>query len=413
VSRVSPFISRRVAWILFGTWVFVILAATLTPQGGRTPDELLERCIRCAANWLEDDISNVVLFLPFGAFAALGGWRRGSIIVRAGLLSLAIETSQYLFVGGRDSSMSDVVTNTIGATLGAFLAHPAFGAIVAQGPAARRWLRWAGAAVVAFTVVVSSLMLPSRATTPVWALVERDHAQVVVTRASVNGQPVRIGKVSGDSSFREILRRNDLTVSVDVSHLGKPSRRWDVFSLVDPAASPDPVDIRSTRRGWFGALAWRSQDVGLVGASILLPRSGAVEPPLTVTLERHGSLVSLTESSALGRRRSVTSLNASMVWIPFFPASIALTGSFQPIGVVWVFGVVALLGWFAGRSREWSAGIEVVIMVGASWGIPMALFGLAAPPPWAWGTALVAGAVGAVLGRRFFGAADSSGGGRT
>lgn len=409
MTTVPPTISRRLAWILFGTWVFVILAATLTPSGGRTPDELLQRCIRCAANWLEDDISNVVLFLPFGAFAALGGWRRGSIIVRAGLMSLFIETAQYLFVGGRDSSMSDVVTNTIGATLGALLAYPALWAMVARGRAARRWLRWTGAAVVAFTVVVSSLMLPSRASTPVWAQVEPDHAHVAVTRASINGQPVRIGKVEWNPSVREVLRRNDLTVSVDVSGLAMPLRRWDLFGLVDPVSSPDPVEIRSTRRGWLGVLAWRSQDVGLVGAAILLPRSSAVRPPLTITLERHGALVSLTESSALGRRSSVTSLNATMVWIPFFPAETVLTGSFQRKGVVWVFGVVALLGWFAGRSREWSAGTDVAIVVLASWGIPMVLFGMAAPPPWAWGTALVAGAVGAALGRRLFGAADSSG----
>src|SRR5690606_9803386 len=68
-----------------------------------------------------DNIANVLLFLPFGAALALIGLRP----LRAGLVgmlvSLMVEIAQLLVISGRDSTPADLISNTVGAALGAWL----------------------------------------------------------------------------------------------------------------------------------------------------------------------------------------------------------------------------------------------------------------------------------------------------
>jgi VanZ family protein len=74
-----------------------------------------------------DLIANVLLYMPFGFFAALSLSRRGAFVpiavaAAAGLvLSGAIEIAQF-YDAGRDSQMTDVYANTGGALLGAIAA---------------------------------------------------------------------------------------------------------------------------------------------------------------------------------------------------------------------------------------------------------------------------------------------------
>jgi glycopeptide antibiotics resistance protein len=74
-----------------------------------------------------DIVANVIGFIPLG-FTLCGylssRWGRGAGIVATvllcGLLSLSIETFQW-FLPTRDSDMTDVITNTMGAVGGALL----------------------------------------------------------------------------------------------------------------------------------------------------------------------------------------------------------------------------------------------------------------------------------------------------
>lgn len=68
--------------------------------------------------------ANVVLFIPVGFAAALAfsskrWWQIGAFGM---LLSGCIELGQYLFLHDRFASVSDIVTNTSGAVIGALLA---------------------------------------------------------------------------------------------------------------------------------------------------------------------------------------------------------------------------------------------------------------------------------------------------
>ena len=137
---------------------FVLIAAlTLLPQ----PEEAARAaatpitCILCGDLGTVDFLLNVLLFVPLGAGLLLAGfsWRR--TVVLAGLLTCLIELLQMEVITGRDASLGDVLANTIGAGLGAFLAARWRGFIFPESGRARRlalayalalaWI-WAGTA---------------------------------------------------------------------------------------------------------------------------------------------------------------------------------------------------------------------------------------------------------------------------
>ena len=81
-------------------------------------------------SWRADVIANILGFMPFGfvlcGFFALSRPRPQAILISTlvgGLLSFSVESLQY-YIPQRDSSLTDVISNTTGTLLGALIAHP-------------------------------------------------------------------------------------------------------------------------------------------------------------------------------------------------------------------------------------------------------------------------------------------------
>src|SRR2546422_76371 len=100
-----------------------ILIATLWPFPGQELD-FGPSCIWCGDHATADVLLNVTLFLPLGAALALSGRSLWRCALLGALLSACIEFAQ-LFIPGRDSSLGDVMANTLGTTLGAALVRTA------------------------------------------------------------------------------------------------------------------------------------------------------------------------------------------------------------------------------------------------------------------------------------------------
>jgi hypothetical protein len=79
-------------------------------------------CVVCGELGLVDVLLNVLLFVPLGLGLRLLGHSWGRTVLLGAALSLAIETAQYFAIPGRDASLGDLLTNTLGAGLGALLA---------------------------------------------------------------------------------------------------------------------------------------------------------------------------------------------------------------------------------------------------------------------------------------------------
>ena len=79
-------------------------------------------CLVCGDQGLQDVIQNILMFLPLGVALRYAGVRPSRALLLGFLLSLFVETMQFFVVPGRDASLSDLVTNTTGAGLGAVIA---------------------------------------------------------------------------------------------------------------------------------------------------------------------------------------------------------------------------------------------------------------------------------------------------
>lgn len=125
------------ALVLLALWGLFIVYATLLPFDFSASGELVQQRIRRVwarplkgGSWADVE-GNVLLFLPWGFLLALWLARRGAgfiatvafALCTGAFLSGSVELLQ-LFAPSRTASFIDLVTNTFGATVGAFLGWP-------------------------------------------------------------------------------------------------------------------------------------------------------------------------------------------------------------------------------------------------------------------------------------------------
>jgi len=114
---------RRVGSVLAIASVAAILFATLLPDSGQPVNS--QFCLVCGPRGGVDAILNVLLFVPLGVGLALSGLQWNRVVVTACAISLMVETAQFFFIPGRDATLGDVLTNTIGGALGFAVARNA------------------------------------------------------------------------------------------------------------------------------------------------------------------------------------------------------------------------------------------------------------------------------------------------
>ena len=116
--------SRLMGRLLAGAGLFFIAGTTLVPI---PQQELAARltpwwCLICGDHGGQDVINNVLLFIPFALGLRVAGLPLRAVVVTGGLVSLSVELLQWSVVPGRDASLSDVLTNTLGSLIGALVA---------------------------------------------------------------------------------------------------------------------------------------------------------------------------------------------------------------------------------------------------------------------------------------------------
>jgi hypothetical protein len=143
-----------------------ILFATLTPSSGPV---VSYTCLFCSERGLADGLANILLFFPLGVMLGSLRQRRVLIWLFPFLLSFAIEFSQQ-FIPGRDPSVADVISNTIGGIAGIAAARTAGTWLYANEGVATLL---ATAAAVGFAIIVGItglLLQPDFPPTIYWGL---------------------------------------------------------------------------------------------------------------------------------------------------------------------------------------------------------------------------------------------------
>jgi hypothetical protein len=199
--------TQRKATAFLAVWLAVIGALTLLPVGSRRPP--YELCVICGERGTADAIANVLLFLPVGFLLIRRFGRRAGFLGPA-VLTVAIELAQH-FLPGRNPSLGDLLSNTLGGVLGALAGS--YGPWLAGAP--RRAVRLGFGIAVALAIAGLTLTaLLSRPAPPgalyygQWTaeLGDYDRYRGRVTAASVAGEPLSQGPLPGWERVRALIR---------------------------------------------------------------------------------------------------------------------------------------------------------------------------------------------------------------
>lgn len=220
-SRVRILGAVLTALSLAGIALGTLLAA---PDLRRQVAETPLWCLVCGDVGLTDAIQNIFFFVPLGISLSLLGlrWRRAVLI--GALVAVTVELLQLFVVAGRDASLSDLITNTLGTALGA----GALEAIRASGfpapTAARRLLLSTVGAVAALWALGAWLLAPDVGSEPWIAVIKpsvTDHTTYPgpVDSVLVGGEAVR-GTTVLSRGVVEEYARTTLTVALRMAAPG-------------------------------------------------------------------------------------------------------------------------------------------------------------------------------------------------
>ena len=352
---------RRGSMLMLALSIVVIVAATMVPTPGSRGPLPVSWCMTCGPMWMADAISNVVLFVPFGAALVLLGMRPARAVLLGSLVSLVIELLQSRGVpSGRNPALSDWVMNSIGAGVGAFaLATRAWW--LWPSPARARvllsaWIVLCVAGYAACTWLLTPISPSVGATTSIvpsplpftpgfgWYSARADSALV-------NG--VRIPHGGTGPVIVEMSRTDMVRVSVHVR--GRDSRR----SLV-PIVYVHASDSRSA----YAILGQRGDHVvlrpgvyarrwGLIAPELAIDRvfsaggrADSVPVVLRATVTTNTLTLEASDGGRGGERRAALTLSPLIAWV-MFQTVVRLDSSMAPfVTLMWVLAWLTPIVWW-------------------------------------------------------------------
>jgi hypothetical protein len=206
------YLGRMRAWP-FHRWSLVaaaaaILAATLFPIAGGERGRWLS-CVLCGDRWAADALVNVLLFVPFGAALAVAGVPLSRCVLGGALLSASVEFAQ-LYIPGRDPSLGDLLSNPLGAGLGAALVATTSSWLLPAHPRAAPLSRAASLAAAALCYVTGWLLTPALPQSRYFGLWTPNIGNLEwyrgrVRDVTISDVPIPEGPVANSASVRELL----------------------------------------------------------------------------------------------------------------------------------------------------------------------------------------------------------------
>ena len=382
--------------------LLAIGALTLRPQPELAPLSAATPvwCIVCGSHGLVDVVLNVLLFVPLGLGLALAGLRARSALIVGALVSLTVELLQLSVVSGRDASLSDLITNTLGAGSGALLALH-WRAVAFPAPRAARGLTAAWAVVVLGVAGVTGISVaPSMPDPPYWGqwtpelggMLQHDGT---VESAHVEDIATPGWRVPASTELADSLADGELSAAVTVALAGPPERTAPIFRVVDGFGN-QVLLVAQNGHDLIVETGTRSERLRLRGLTVRLAGAMPANERVRITAgsDRRGYTVSVQADGAPPQSLSVTR-SASWGWALLLPWFHRLDERRHLLDGLWLGALMLPLGWWS-RSLSRPVGGLVgggATLVAALAAVP-ALVGIPAAAAGAW----AGGGLGLVLG---------------
>jgi hypothetical protein len=349
---------RRLGLVLSIASLITIAFATLLPQPPGAAESPF--CIVCGSFGGVDAVLNVLLFVPLGIGLALYGVRGNSVVLGVCILSAAIEFAQFLLIPGRDSTVGDVITNTVGGVIGFVIAR--FATV---------WLRPTPRTGTKLTAATAAAWLTIQAISSFGFVVELPNAQYhgqlarklghfavfsgAVIEAQIGDTRLVDGPLDNSAQVRDELLHG-ARVATTVAAGTPPNAIAPIVRVVDSRGGEIALVAQQERDLLFGvrtgaaALRLRQPYFGL-GRVFPGVESDAVSADDTLIISGAyasggASLTAQREHARYGRRIGVTS---SMGWVMLLPFQWTLEGTptEAAISMLWIAFLLVPMGYWA------------------------------------------------------------------
>jgi VanZ like protein len=365
---------RRLGAVLAGVGLLAIVVLTLVPNPRQTrvADQTPLLCLVCGETGGADVVHNLLLFMPLAAGLVLLGWPWARVVAVCALLSLGVETLQYAAHTGRDASLSDLLTNTTSAALGAALARRR-DLLYAPGPrlagrlslgAAAAWLGLLG-----FTAVVMRPWAPGgRLWNYCTASFPTSEAFSGTARTmTLNGVGLACDREVPRGEIRREIRRGHVRLET-VAEAGEPSLGRRAIHLVRASGTTLVVLAQHGRTASFqGPTA--AQALRLFTPAVRLSGAFPSQPgsPVELTGEVDGHRLRLSAADGDGRRAVDLALSPSYGWTLLFPIPLGPGTPLRIAAAIWLGALLLPAGYWGGladRQVGALAAVGAVVMVG-------------------------------------------------
>jgi hypothetical protein len=405
----------------------LIGGATLTPTPGAMPVLAGPLCLVCGDYGGVDVLLNLLLFAPLGVGLRAAGAQLRVVALVALAATLAVEALQWQLIAGRDTSLSDVVCNTLGAVAGGVLAARWRGIALPRARAAARlaaagvagWLALAAGTAWSLTLQSAGPEVLYRRSPPArhWAWFPGR-----VLGVSANGAAIPRDSGDGDGRFAVPVRvapGGPLEIGAEVVAGGPVVGRAAVAVVLDPDGR-DVAALGQRQRDFAfrirtAASRLRLRVPGLTVLDVFAPRDergraggGPVAgDTVRVAASYTRRELRLTVRWRGGGRSLAAPLHPWLGWSYLLPWDYGLDGRAAFLSALWAGGLLApaaYWAWLAGGGRRGPL-LVGVLGAGGLAGIPM--IAATAPAPAAVWVGTLAGVIaGAAAARRLAAPAD-------
>lgn len=405
------------AWGALATVLALAAAAGATLLPTDTTGEWTESvtfCLFCGELGGVDFLLNVLLFVPLGFALRLSGLTPRRAIGVAFATSLLIESLQLHVVSGRDSSLGDLVANTVGGAVGALLTDSWRSWIRPSPPAALRLLTGGVALwllMLAGTAWALRRSMPHTLYYSQWAadLQHLARFEGTVASATLNGASLPPGPLERSPVLRFVLAGD--SARVDASALaGPPTAGLAPIVSIHDHRRTEVLLLGQWERDLVYRMRLRASDLKLRAPVVTLSeafphppaRRSAHSAPDTLRLAggfRDNQLFALVERGDRAKE-AILPLSPTIGWSLLWPLPFRQHRLVTALSVAWTAVWLLPLGYWgafasfdrqsaarSGRRRStvrrsiWLVSLLAISIAGGFWALPWLLSAASVPAP--------------------------------
>jgi VanZ family protein len=391
--------------VLWVAGISCIAILTLSPQYAATkpPPSL---CLLCGERSVLDAILNVLLFIPFGMGMRLAGISRRRAFAIGLVTTITVELLQ-LWIPGRDTSLGDVLTNSLGGFIGIICADIWRVIVFPSRRAASRlaggWtLLWV--LVLAVSAELAHISLPSTTVWGTWRpeLLHQDYFAGKVLAATAAGLPTPYAINGASAEVRRRLSSDSVVVRATIVGGIRSDPIAAIASVYDYRRSQ--IFMLGERKGnLIFSIRMRTADARVATPDIrldsvfpphrpakpdtMLVAGGLIHNRLWISVRAHGAT-----------RERTQPIDAGLGWSYLLPFDYEYGSEARWLTVLWLAGLSAPAMYWATR-----AGPKALVAVGAALGASLLLVpfatGVHATPWWEWIALALGSLIGILIGR--------------